>query len=112
MSNKDILIAANQQISEGNYDGFLDYCTEDTNWNFIGEQILNGRAEVSAYMKAAYLEPPKVGVDQIIEDGDFLVAHGKIEILNAEGHWVAYDYCDVWQLSEGKLAVLKAYVVP
>lgn len=112
MNNKDILLAANQQISKGNYDGFLDYCAEDTTWNFIGEQLLVGKVEVGAYMKAAYLEPPKVAVDHLIAEGDFLVAYGTIEMVNAEGIWMAYNYCDVWQLSEGKLASLKAYVVP
>lgn len=112
MNNKQLLLAANKQISKGNYDGFLDYCTPDTRWEFIGDQTLQGKAEVSAYMKAAYLEPPKVSVDHAIEEGDFLVVHGTIELLDAEGNWKGYDYCDIWQLSEDKLASLKAYVVP
>lgn len=112
MNNKELLLAANEQVSKGNYNGFLDYCSEDTRWEFIGEQTLKGRAEVNAYMKATYLEPPKVAVDQLIAEGDFLVARGKIEILDAEGNWMTYDYCDVWQIFGGKLASLKAYVVP
>ena len=112
MNNKELLLNANEQISKGNYDGFLDYCTEDTRWEFIGEQTLNGKEEVSAYIKATYLEPPKVAVDQIIAEGDFLVAQGKIEILDTDGTWKTYEYCDVWQVFDGKLASLKAYVVP
>lgn len=112
INNKQILLTANEHISKGNYDGFLDYCTPDTRWEFIGDQILRGKAEVSAYMKAAYLEPPKVSVDQAIEEDNFLVVHGSIDMVDTEGIWKAYDYCDVWQLFEGKLASLKAYVVP
>ncbi|WP_114791368.1 nuclear transport factor 2 family protein [Niabella yanshanensis] len=112
MNNKEILLKANEQISKGNYDGFLNYCTEDTRWEFIGEQTLNGKVEIKAYMKAAYLKPPKVAVDQLITEGDFLVAQGTIELLDADGTWKGYDYCDVWQIFDGKLASLKAYVVP
>ena len=43
MNNKQLLLAANKQISQGNYDGFLDYCTPDTRWEFIGDQTLQGK---------------------------------------------------------------------
>lgn len=112
MNNKELLLNANEQVSKGNYDGFLDYCTEDIRWDFTGDQFLNGKEEVRAYMKAAYLEPPKVAVDRLIADGDLLVAHGKIELLDTDGTWRGYDYCDIWQIFDGKLASLKAYVVP
>ena len=78
MNNKERLLAANEQISKGKNNGFLDYCGEDTRWEFIGEQTLKGCAEVNAYMKA-YLEPPKVAVYQLIAEGDLLVASGKLK---------------------------------
>jgi len=30
MNNKQLLLAANEQISIGNYEGLLNYCTPDT----------------------------------------------------------------------------------
>ncbi len=37
--NKQILEQANAAVIAGDYEGFLSYCTEDTEWNFIGEQV-------------------------------------------------------------------------
>lgn len=102
---------ANAAISKGNYEGFLNYCTDDTRWTFVGEQTLNGKDEVRNYMKKTYLQPPEVTVENLIADGDFLVAHGKITLKDSAGHGIEYLYCDVWRLSGGQLAELKAFVV-
>ena len=65
MNNKEILQKANSLITKGDYEGFLSFCTEDTKWTFVGDQILNGKNEVREYMKKAYAEPPKFMVDHI-----------------------------------------------
>ena len=110
--NKAILISANEAVTNGDHEGFLSFCTEDTEWNFVGEQILRGKEAVRQYMVKAYLEPPKFMVAQLIAEGDFLTAVGKISLKDNTGEMVSYDYCDVWRLREGKLHELKAYVIP
>jgi ketosteroid isomerase-like protein len=37
-NNKMLLMKANEAVSKGDYEGFLEYCTEDTKWIFVGDQ--------------------------------------------------------------------------
>lgn len=110
MDNKTILLAANAAIKAGHTEGFLSYCTDDTKWNFVGEQILEGKEAVRAYMKTQYKEPPKFTVEQLIAEGDFVTAIGKIT-MKTDGKEATYSYCDVWRFGDGKMVELKAFVI-
>ncbi len=48
--NKAILEKANAAITEGNNEGFLSFCTEDTEWTFVGDKTLKGKEAVRQYM--------------------------------------------------------------
>lgn len=111
MSNAAVLHEANEFVKQGNYEKFLAYCTEDTTWVFVGEQILNGKDEVRKYMNEFYLEPPVFTVDTTVEDGNFVIVTGQITLKDKAGNYNHYDYCDVWQFSNGKMAGVKAYVI-
>lgn len=67
MRNAAILHEANEFVKEGKYEDFLTYCTEDTRWVFVGEQILTGKEEVRQYMKEFYWEPSVFTVDTTVE---------------------------------------------
>lgn len=111
MNNKEILQKANSLITEGDYEGFLPFCTEDTKWSFVGDQFLNGKDEVREYMKKAYVEPPKFRVDHLIAENDFETAVGKISVKNRDGETVEYSYCDVWKFKNNKMDELTAFVI-
>jgi ketosteroid isomerase-like protein len=111
MNNKTILEKANAAITAGDHEGFLSYCTEDTTWTFIGDQTLQGKEAVRQYMATAYLEPPRFKVEHLIAEGNFVTAVGQISMKNENGVMVDYSYCDVWQFRDGKMAVLKAFVI-
>ncbi|ALR29545.1 ketosteroid isomerase [Chryseobacterium sp. IHB B 17019] len=111
LSNKEILEKANAAVSKGNYEEFLSFCTDDTVWTFIGEQTLTGKEEVRKYMEKAYAEPPKFDVENLIADGDFVTAVGKISMKDEHSKMITYDYCDVWKFKDGKMWELKAFVI-
>ena len=111
VNNKSILEKANAAVTAGDNEGFLAYCTEDTVWTFVGEQSLHGKEAVREYMKKAYVEPPKFDIEEIIAEGNFVTALGKISMKNEDGKMVDYSYCDVWRFREGKMAELKAFVI-
>jgi ketosteroid isomerase-like protein len=110
-TNKAVLTRANEHIVQGDYEGFLAFCTEDTRWNFVGERTLEGKEAVRRYMADTYREPPVFTVHRMIAEGDFLSALGEITLKDADGKATHYSYCDVWRLEDGKLAELHAYVV-
>lgn len=109
--NKSTLIKANAAITEGDNEAFLACCTEDTEWTFVGDQVLQGKEAVRQYIAKTYLEPPKFVVDNLIAEDDFVTAIGKITLKDEDGKSTDYLYCDVWRFREGKMAELKAFVI-
>ncbi|MCW1925593.1 nuclear transport factor 2 family protein [Luteolibacter arcticus] len=110
-NNKATLTKANLAITQGDHEGFLSFCTEDTEWNFLGERTLKGKETVREWMATAYVEPPKFKVTQLIADGDFVAALGEITLKDAEGKEADHSYCDVWRFRDGKICELKAFVI-
>lgn len=111
MNNKTILEQANAAITAGDYETFLTYCSDDAEWNFVGDQELKGKEEIRKYLKTAYIEPPKFIVKEMIAEGDFVTAVGKISLKTQIGSWKDYSYCDVWKFKEGKMSELTAFVI-
>lgn len=110
-NNKAILEKANAAVTEGDYEGFLSFCTDDLKWTFVGDQILGGKVAVRKYMALAYQEPPKFMVENLIAEGKFVTAIGKISMMNKDGKMIHYSYCDVWRFRNDKMAELKAFVI-
>lgn len=109
--NKAILLKGNAAIAEGNNEGFLSFCADDTEWTFVGDKILNGKEAVRQYMATTYIEPPKVTVANLIAEGDFLTAVGDITMKGDDGKEEHYSYCDVWRFRDGKIIELRAFVI-
>ncbi|MFD0749879.1 nuclear transport factor 2 family protein [Mucilaginibacter calamicampi] len=109
--NKAILEKANRAVAAGDNEGFLLFCTDDTKWEFVGEQTLQGKDAVRQYMAKTYTEPPKFNISRVIADDDFVSVLGKISLKNEQGIMVNYSYCDVWRFSDGKMAELRAFVI-
>ncbi len=109
--NKAILEEANAHVAEGDYEGFLSFCTDDTEWTFVGDRTLKGKEAVRQYMAATYTEPPKFTVTNSIAEGDFLTILGEITLNDEDGKATHYSYCDVWRFRDDKIAELKAFVI-
>ena len=110
-TNKIILQKANEAVSKGDYEAFLQYCTDDTKWIFVGAQILNGKEAVRKWMFNEYIEPPQNDVENLIAENDYLTAIGKIAVTTENGESITYSYCDVWKFRDGKMAELMAFVI-
>lgn len=111
LTNKVILEKANTAVTAGDNEGFLSFFTDDIKWIFLGDKILEGKEAVRQYMKTTYIEPPKFVVDNLIAEGDFVSAVGKISMNDKEGRPTEYAYCDVWKFLDGKMAELTAFVI-
>jgi uncharacterized protein len=116
--NKAILAKGNAAITsgrhanaEGNNEGFLSFCADDTEWTFVGDKTLKGKAAVRQYMAATYIEPPKFTVTNLIAEGDLVTALGDITLKDEDGKAVHHSYCDVWRFRGGKIVELKAFVI-
>lgn len=110
-NNKAILEKANAAIIKGDNEGFLSFCTDNTEWTFVGDKTLQGKEAVRQWMATTYVEPPKFMVENLIAEGDFVTAVGKISMKDEDGKMAHYAYCDVWRFHDGKMAELKAFVI-
>jgi len=109
--NKSILIKGNNAIAEGNHEGFLSFCSDDTEWTFVGDKTLKGKEDVRQWMTETYVEPPTITVDNLIAEGDFLTALGNVTMKDKHGKATQYAYCDVWRFHGDKIVELKAFVI-
>lgn len=110
-SHKEILQKANAAIMQGDYEGFLKFCTEDTEWTFVGDRTLKGKDAVREWMASEYKEPPRFEVHQMIAEGDFVASLGEITLKDDTGKDTRHAYCDVWRFRGGRMAGLQAFVV-
>jgi ketosteroid isomerase-like protein len=109
--HKSILLEGNAAIANGNNEGFLWFCSDDTEWTFVGDKVLKGKEAVRQWMAKEYLEPPKVTVQHLIADGEFLTAVGEVTVKDEKGKETLYAYCDVWRFRNEKIVGLKAFVI-
>jgi uncharacterized protein len=109
-NNKSILKKANAAIAEGDNEGFLSFCSEDTEWKYVGDKTLKGKDAVRRYLEASE-GPPKFTVTDLIAEGDFVTALGDITTKDEDGKTVHQSYCDVWRFRDGKMAELRAFVI-
>jgi ketosteroid isomerase-like protein len=109
--NKATLEEANAATAEGNYEGFLSFCTDDTKWTFVGDKTLNGKEAVRQWMATTYVEPPKFTIADLIAEGDFVTALGDITMKDEDGKEVHYSYCDIWRFRGSKIVELRAFVI-
>lgn len=109
--NKAILEKGNAAIAEGNNEGFLSFCADDTEWTFVGDKTLKGKEAVRQWMATTYIEPPKFMVANFIAEGDFVTALGDITMKDEDGKAAHYLYCDIWRFRGGKIVELRAFVI-
>ena len=109
--NKSILEKANAAITKGDYEGFLLWCAEETEWTFVGDKTLKGKEAVRQWMAETYLEPPEFKVTNLIAEGDFVTAIGDITMKDEDGNPALYSYSDTWRFSDGKIVGLSAFVI-
>lgn len=109
--HKIILEQANAAVRAGNNEGFLAHCTEDIRWTTVGKGTLQGKQAVRDWMKTAYASPPRFHVEQLVAEGDMVVALGTIMADGADGQPAEFAYSDVWRFRDGKMCELDAFVV-
>lgn len=110
--NKTILEQANAAVRAGDNEGFLSFCTEDIVWSTVGGETLHGKDAVRAMMAKDYRQPPSFTVHTLIAEADYVVALGDISLPDAQGKPVPNAYSDVWRFRDGRLAELRAFVLP
>ena len=98
-------------MAEGNTEGFLAFCSDETEWTYVGDRTIKGKEAVRHYLATTNIKPPKFTVIKLIAEGDFLPALGDITMMEKDEQEAHYSYCDVWRFRNGRLLELKAFVI-
>ena len=110
-ANKQIVEQVNTAFQQGNNEGFLSLCTEDVRWNMIGDNIPAGKEAIRKFLENGPAEPPRFSVKNMIAEGSIVMCNGDVTMKNAVNENEEYAYCDVYEIRDGKVAVLTSYVV-
>jgi ketosteroid isomerase-like protein len=114
MSNKykEIIEKINASFTEGNTEGFLEYCNDDLKWSIAGDQTVEGKEAVRTFMgQMEGCEPPVFTVDALVTDDQHAVLHGDMTMKDKEGKTSSYRYCDFYRFENDKVAELTSYIV-
>jgi uncharacterized protein (TIGR02246 family) len=108
---KEIVEKVNAAFAENNVEGFLSFCADDVKWTMIGDKPVNGKDAIRKWMATMDFEPPKFTVDNVIAEGDFVVAHGDMTMKDKDDKAVPYSYCDIYRFRYDKIVELRSFVI-
>jgi uncharacterized protein (TIGR02246 family) len=109
--HKEIVEQVNAAFAQNNPEGFLSFCADDVEFTMIGDKTVKGKDAVRKWMASMESEPPKITVDRVIAEGDFVTAHGNMTMKDKDGKTVPYAYCDIYTFRGDKIIELRAFVV-
>lgn len=109
--NKEIVEKVNAAFAEGKPEGFLSFCAEDVAWTMVGDKTVKGKDAIRQWIAEMPAEPPKFTVNNVIAEGDFVMAHGDMMMKDKEGKAVPYSYCDLYRFRDEKIVELRSFVI-
>jgi uncharacterized protein len=117
-NNKQTIQHNFEQLAVGNGEPLMNSLAEDIEWTIIGQTVLSktfkGKPAVIEFLtefRAALVDGHiHIRVDNLLADGDFVVAQGRGEAMTKRG--VAYNntYCWVYRFSSGKIQAITEYL--
>ena len=108
---KEIIENISEQSADKNKDLITTYLAEDVIWNIAGICRIYGRDNVINKMqKQEYEELPKVSVNNIIIDDEYVIIESTGTIL-LNGKKCNSAYCDIYHLVNGKIQEFTSYIV-
>ncbi|MBK8466607.1 MAG: nuclear transport factor 2 family protein [Chloracidobacterium sp.] len=109
--NKEIIEDVNKSFEENKPETFLDHCTDDIEWTIAGDTAKKGKDAVREFMASmGECEPPKIGVNKIISEGDSAACYGDMTMRENEVE-TTYSYCDIYRFDGEKIAYLQTFIV-
>jgi len=110
-TNKAIVEKVNAAFAENSVEGFLSFCADDIEWTMVGDRTVKGKDAIRTWMASmGSSEPPKFTVQNVVGEGDFVVAYGDMT-MKEDGKLNPYAYCDVYRFRGGTIAELRSFVL-
>ena len=110
----------NKQTIESYMDGFrrtnraqiLSCLTDDVEWKIPGVFDVRGKEEFDRHIvDDGFTGHPEITVTRLTEENDVVVAEGRVRAQRTDGSYVNLEFCDVFELQDGRIRRLISYLV-
>jgi ketosteroid isomerase-like protein len=113
--HKDIVKKVDEAFTTNSLEDFYAHCTDDIEWTMAGEGTHKGIDNIRQMMQKATEDCgasfPKIFVTKMIADGDSVASYGTMSMKNKDGNDDHFDYCDIYDFRDGKIAKLISFVI-
>ncbi len=109
--HKKTVQQVNDAFTKNDREGFLKLCSDTVEWTMIGDRTVSGKDAIRDWMKSMNGDAPAFTVDDVVAEGDVVVAHGRMTMKEKTGEMVPYAYCDIYRFSGDRIAALTSFVM-
>jgi ketosteroid isomerase-like protein len=96
----------------GDHAGVLACLTDDVVWEVPGAFKLTGKAAFDAEIEnPGFVGHPDITTARTVEAGNIVVAEGTVRTQQKDGALVTLRFCDVFELTDGKIQRLTSYLM-
>jgi ketosteroid isomerase-like protein len=90
----------------------LSCLTDDVEWILPGAFHLRGKADFDAHIVDPDALPnPAITVTRLVEEGDVVVAEGKVRAGRKDRSVIDLVFCDVFEMAGGRIRKLTSYLM-
>lgn len=111
-THEEIIRNVNDAFNNNDMQAFLSYCTDDIRWNMIGSSSTQGKDAILKMMNEMPNMSPDITINDIFGSSDKAVCTGTFLMPKSTGEKEHYSFCDIYQFTNGKIAVMDSYVLP
>ncbi len=113
--HKDIVKKVDEAFTNNSMEDFFALCADDVEWTMAGEGSHKGLDNIREWMRSVHegheAPAPKIMATKMIADGESVASYGKMSMKDRDGNDSQFDYCDIYNFRDGKIAKLRSFVV-
>jgi ketosteroid isomerase-like protein len=96
----------------GDREAILACLADDVEWVLPGMFHVRGKEAFAGHIvDEGFAGRPEITVDRLVEQGDVVVAEGRVRAPRAEGPPMELVFCDVFDFAAGRIRKLVSYLM-
>lgn len=111
--NKRVIERYMEGFRRSDHEMVLSCLTDDVVWELPGAFRLEGKVAFDREIEnPAFKGKPTIHVSRLVEEGDVVVAEGSVRAQRSDGGILNAEFCDVFEMRDGKIRRLVSYLIP
>ena len=110
--NKETVQTYMDSFGRLDHAAILNCLTDDVRWWIPGAFDIRGKEAFDKEIEnEAFTGKPAITVTRMTEEGDVVVAEGRVRCARRDGGFLNAEFCDVFEMREGKIKRLISYLM-